>query len=82
MLIRVGGGLAGCRNDDKQKRADRSTHPREAYLRFFLFAALEPSLPSARRVFFGRWAMVRFLRAALAALRMFVRLAAMVSLFA
>jgi hypothetical protein len=38
---------------------------------FFLFAALAPSLPSAVRVFFGRFATVRFFLAALAAFLMF-----------
>jgi hypothetical protein len=46
------------------------------------FAAFDASFPSARRVFFGKWAMVRFLRATLAALRMFFRRDAMANLFA
>ncbi len=41
----------------------------------FRFRTEAPFLPSAVRVFFGRWAIVRFFRAAEAALRMFRRAA-------
>jgi hypothetical protein len=50
--------------------------------RFFLLAAFDACFPSARRVFFGRRAIVRFRRAAFAALRMLFRLDAMANLLA
>lgn len=43
--------------------------------RFFFFAALAPSLPSAVRVRLGKCAMVRFFFAAFAAFSMFLRAA-------
>jgi len=41
----------------------------------FFFAALAPFLPKAVRVRFGKWAIVRFFRAARAAFLMFLRAA-------